>query len=149
MKTTVNGYNLHITEPILAYDILALDGFKLHKVDLFITGIESRGDVDVLIEKLRVMKESFIKQKRVNTMNEKQEELWNDAMDQLTRNSRALVPILDQLQMVEWGRRKDAEEKLSGAASSYLELKHHCMGLFERESPILFNSIKEYFLGEK
>lgn len=56
MKVIAKGYNPHFCGTLLYDDILDLDGFRLYSVDLFITDIKSRCDIDSIITELEVIK---------------------------------------------------------------------------------------------
>ncbi len=62
MKTIVSGYNPYAEDTIInSRDMRDLDGVKLHTLDLFIIGIESKADIDLIMDQLRIIREGFIR----------------------------------------------------------------------------------------
>jgi len=62
MKITASGYYpiLEEEESFMENDLSKLDGFKLHALDLFITEIYIKEDIDKLIDGLKIIREGFV-----------------------------------------------------------------------------------------
>jgi hypothetical protein len=62
MKISVSGYYpiLEKQEAFLENDLSELDGFKLHSLNLFITEIYTKTDIDKLIDGLKIIREGFV-----------------------------------------------------------------------------------------
>lgn len=56
-SVVINGFN----DPLVSDDILDFDGVKLRNLSLFIVGIDSKEDIDTIIDRLKIIREGFIK----------------------------------------------------------------------------------------